>query len=173
MANENKNRSDQKRGFPTTFFLLLLAVVLVIITVQNFMTTKRAKVSFSHQVEHLVNLNLIVPEDSRKVSLNDNLVSFSGRFRERETEEGKRRFKYLELLEKNHTLMAEREDVVDDLSRQRAKVEDAIVWFLQISGTPIPAGGYRVLDESIDLPSQKSTLVVYELPRRDMVNLQM
>ncbi|MFN0065615.1 MAG: cell division protein FtsH, partial [Chlamydiales bacterium] len=104
MAYDKKNRPENKKSFPTTFFLLLLAVILVIITVQNFMTTKRAKVAFSHQVEHLVNLNMIVPEDSRKVSLNDNLVTFSGKFRERETEEGKKRYKFLDLVAANHNL---------------------------------------------------------------------
>ncbi len=172
MANENKNRSDQpKKGFPTTFFLLLLAVILVIITVQNFMTTKNAKVAFSHQVEHLVNLNLIVPEDSRKVSLNDNLVTFTGRFRERESEEGKRRFKFLELLEKNHTLSAEKEDVVADLARLQTKVEESAIWFLQISGTPIPAGGYRVIDGNFDLPAGANGIVIQNIPNREMINL--
>ncbi|MCH9610484.1 MAG: ATP-dependent zinc metalloprotease FtsH [Chlamydiales bacterium] len=173
MANENNNRPDQKKGFPTTFFLLLLAMVLVIITVQNFMTTKRAKVSFSHQVEHLVNLDMIVPEDSRKVSLNDNLVTFSGRFKERESEEGKRRFKFLDQLDKNHQLTSQREDVTADLGRQRVKVEEAASWFLQISGQPVPAGGYRVVEGSFDVPGQNSGVVIQDLPKRDMVSLPM
>ncbi len=173
MANENKNKSEQKKGFPTTFFLLLLAVILVVITVQNFMTTKRAKVSFSHQVEHLVNLNLIVPEESRKVSLNDNLVSFSGRFRERESEEGKKHYKFLDLLEVNHGLTTEREDLLSDLDRLKVKVEEASTWFLQISGIPIPAGGYRVIEENIEVPGQPSALIIQNLPTRDMVNLPM
>src|SRR3954462_7919067 len=103
MKNDNKFKQDpSKKSFPTTFLLFLFAVVLLVVTVQNFMTTKHAKVAFSHEVEHLVNLNLIVPEDSRKVSLNDNLVTFSGKFVDQETEEGKKRFKFLELLETNH-----------------------------------------------------------------------
>src|SRR2546426_1159014 len=100
MKNENKYKPDpNKKNFPTTFLLFLFAVVLLVVTVQNFMTTKQAKVAFSHEVEHLVNLNLIIPEENRKVSLNDNLVTFSGKFRTQESDEGKKRFKYLELLE--------------------------------------------------------------------------
>ena len=65
--------------------------------VQNFIDTKFAKVSFSYQLEHLVNLQLLQPEDSHKIALNDNLVTFSGKFRDRLTDEGKNRFKFLEL----------------------------------------------------------------------------
>ncbi|MCP5469989.1 MAG: ATP-dependent zinc metalloprotease FtsH [Chlamydiales bacterium] len=173
MANENNNRPEGKKSFPTTFFLLLLAVILVIITVQNFMTTKRAKVSFSHQVEHLVNLNLIVPEDSRKVSLNDNLVTFSGRFRERESEEGKKRYKFLELLENNHQINGEREEVLAELNRTAAKVQEAATWFLQISGTPIPAGGYRVIEETYDIPGKSNAVVIQDVPAREMITLPM
>lgn len=172
MANDS-NKPENKKGFPTTFFLLLLAVILVIITVQNFMTTKRAKVSFSHQVEHLVNLNLIVPEDSRKVSLNDNLVTFSGRFREKETEEGKKRYKFLELLEANHNFTGERNEVLAELSRLEGKVKSAATWFLQISGTPIPSGGYQVIYDSYEIPGKNNAIVIESTPQRDMVSLPM
>ena len=62
-----------RRGFPGGFFLFLLAVVLVILTVQNLGGGKTAKVGFSHQLEHLVNLDLVQKEESRKIALNDNL----------------------------------------------------------------------------------------------------
>ena len=48
-----------KRGFPGGFFIVMLAVVLGILTLQNLSQEKTAKVSFSYQLEHLVNLDLI------------------------------------------------------------------------------------------------------------------
>src|SRR6478752_90020 len=100
MADDNKQ--DLKKGFPSGFIWFLLAAFLMALMVQNFIDTKFAKVSFSYQLEHLVNLQLIQPEDSRKIALNDNLVTFSGKFRERFTEEGKNRYKFLELSNANH-----------------------------------------------------------------------
>jgi cell division protease FtsH len=172
MANDKKQRPDQKKTFPTAFFLFLLAIILVVVTIQNFMTTKTAKVAFSHQVEHLVNLNLLVPEDSRKVSLNDNLVTFSGKFRESETEEGKKRYRFLELLDANHNLKNIQEETVTSLNHLEKEVREAADWFLEISGEPIPLGGYRVVEETYDLPSRQNAIVIKQLPKKEMINLQ-
>ncbi|MBS0623981.1 MAG: ATP-dependent zinc metalloprotease FtsH [Verrucomicrobia bacterium] len=175
MNYDKKNKSDdsQKKGFPSSFFLLLLAVILLILTVQNFMTVKRAKVGFSHQVEHLVNLNLIVPEESRKVSLNDNLVTFSGKFRDQETEEGRKRYHYLELLESNHQLNDEKQEVLAELDRLEKAVVDSATWFLEITGQPIPQGGYRVVGDVYNLPQRDNSVVIQQLPQRDVTNLPM
>lgn len=170
MANDNKLK-DPKKSFPTTFLLFLLGIVLLVVTVQNFMTAPHAKVAFSHEVEHLVNLNLILPEESRKVSLNDNLVTFSGRFREAETEEGKRRFKFLELLEQNHELTRERSEAYSELSALRAKVQEAGEWFLELSGQPLPAGGYRIVDPGYG-GTDEAALVIQSVPSQGMVNLK-
>jgi cell division protease FtsH len=173
MKKENKFKQDPtKKNFPTTFLLFLFAVVLLVVTVQNFMTTKTAKVAFSHQVEHLVNLNLIAPEESRKVSLNDNLVTFSGKFRERETEEGKKRYKYLELLDENHSLKREQEETASTLDLLSHKIHDAGVWFLQISGTPVPQGGYRIVGDAYNLPDRENAIVLKDKPAKEMVSLK-
>lgn len=168
----NKNNTTPKKGFPTTFLLFLLAVVLVVITVQNFMSTKQAKVSFSHQVEHLVNLDLVVPDESRKVSLNDNLVTFSGKFRERESDLGKKRYRYLELLEANHELTRGKEEVAANLASLRGKIQEASGWYLKLSGISLPAGGYQVIGSAFDLPEQKNSVVIDEAPRNDGNNLR-
>ena len=97
-----KMRPDQKKGFPGGFLLFLLAAVLVILGIQTFTADRSARVSFSHQVEHLTNLNLTVPEENRKIAQNENLVTFSGRFRERIPDESAERYRYLELLNQNH-----------------------------------------------------------------------
>lgn len=172
MSNEKKPKPEQKKNFPTTFFLFLLAIILVVLTVQNFMSSKSAKVAFSHQVEHLVNLNLIVPEESRKVSLNDNLVTFSGKFREKETEDGKKRYKFLELLETNHNLVREKEDLTSSLSRLEGEIRSSAEWFLIISGQPLPQGGYRIFDETYSLPGKQEGLVIHQEPTKEAMNLR-
>jgi cell division protease FtsH len=172
MANDKKLKPEQKKNFPTTFFLFLLAIILIVLTVQNFMSTKTAKVAFSHQVEHLVNLNLIVPEDSRKVSLNDNLVTFSGKFRESETDEGRKKYRFLELLDANHNLKNAQEEITNNLNHLEAEIREAATLFLQISGEPIPAGGYRVVEETYDLPKRQNAIIIDKLPARQMINLR-
>jgi cell division protease FtsH len=173
MANDKKLKPDQKKNFPTTFFLFLLAIILLVITVQNFMATKNGKVAFSHQVEHLVNLNLIVPEESRKVSLNDNLVTFSGKFREKDTEEGDKRFRYLELLEDSHNLNNEKEETILSLNRLENEIRESAGVFLEISGIPIPPGGYRVVEETYNSPKRQNAIVIKQLPSKELVNLEM
>ncbi|NGX62266.1 MAG: ATP-dependent zinc metalloprotease FtsH [Chlamydiae bacterium] len=170
---QDKKTKEPKKGFPSSFFLFLLAIILVVITIQNFMSTKSAKVAFSHQVEHLVNLQLIVPEESRKVSLNDNLVSFTGKFREKETEEGKKRYKYLELLEKNHNLSREKEEVGATLSTIEKNIEESAKWFLEISGIPVPTGGFKVIGETYDLPQRDNAIIIRKEPVKEMINLSM
>lgn len=172
MANENKpSQPDSKKSFPTTFFFLLMVVVLVVLTVQNFVNTKSAKVAFSYQVESLVNLNLLVPDDNRKVALNDNLVTFSGQFREKETEEGKRRFKFLELLEQHHELVTQRDELLASLSVLEQSITSAGQWFLELSGLPLPATGYRVVEDTYDLSDRKNSIVIRQVPADGVVSL--
>lgn len=171
MAQDNFNSDNNKKGFPTTFFLLLMGVILAIMTVQNFMNVKSAKVSFSHQLEHLVNLQLVVPEESRKVSINDNLVSFSGRFRELATEKGRQRYKFLQLLETSHDLSAQKTDLEEDLVRLKEKVQNAASWFLALSGEKVSLQGFKVVDGMALVGSSVPSVVLYEEPTREMVSL--
>lgn len=172
MANDKKLKPDNKKNFPTTFFLFLLAIILIVLTVQNFMSTKTARVAFSHQVEHLVNLNLIVPEDSRKVSLNDNLVTFSGKFRDSESEESKKRYRFLELLDNDHNLKSAQEEITHHLNRLEGEIRAAATLFLEISGEPIPVGGYKVVEESYNLAKRQNVIVIDQLPPKQMINLR-
>lgn len=173
MKNENKYKPDpNKKSFPTTFLLFLFAVVLLVVTMQNFMTTKQAKVAFSHEVEHLVNLNLVVPEESRKVSLNDNLVTFSGKFRTQETEEGKKRYKYLELLEANHRLKSERDEISSSLDLLGIKIREAANLYLKVTALAVPPNGYRVVGDAYDLPERQNAIVIKEAPTKEMINLR-
>jgi cell division protease FtsH len=170
MAQDNFSQ-DNKKGFPTSFFLLLLGVILAIMTVQNFVSIKRAQVSFSHQLEHLVNLNLVVPEESRKVSINDNLVSFSGRFREVETPDSTKRYKFLELLALSHDLTAQKEELKEELSSQKEKVIEAANWFLALSGEKVPVGGYPIVEASDQIDGLSPSIRVFETPKWEMISL--
>lgn len=169
--NDDDKKGDSS-GFPNSFIWFLIAAMLLIFMVQNFVETKFAKVSFSYQLEHLVNLQLLQPEDSRKIALNDNLVTFSGKFRDKLTDEGKNRYKYLDLLNANHDLAGEKERVETELNAQKIKIQEAAQEFLLLSGTPIPASGYVVLEDTTEGAPGKFSVIVKQLPEgRAIVNL--
>lgn len=155
--DDDKNKDN--KGLSNSFIWFIMAAFLFALMVQNFAETKHAKVSFSYQLENLVNLQLIQPEDSRKIALNDNLVTFSGKFRERQTEEGKNRYKFLELLNTNHKLANEKERIVKELDGLHSKIKDSAELFLQLTGQTIPAGGYVIVDQFYS-PSQPNTAIV-------------
>ncbi len=172
MSEEKNNKEpSQKSGFPSSFFLILFAVVLVILTIQNFITDKRATVGFSHQLEPLVNLNLIDPEESRKISLNDNLVTFSGKFREEEPLDAKQRYHYLELLENRNVLLEKHSELLDQLTATRKEVQGASTLFLELSGAPIPLNGYLVVEDTHQIEGKDLSVTIHSLPTRNIANL--
>lgn len=164
-------KQDFKKSFPNSFIWFLMAAFLFALMVQNFIDTKFAKVSFSYQLEHLVNLQLIQPEDSRKTALNDNLVTFSGKFRDRLTDEGKNRYKYLELLHTNHDLTTEKDRVSKDLGSLKEKIAGSAEWYLMLTGTPIPPGGYVVVDDLYNTPGKDNSVIITQLPKKNIVSL--
>ncbi len=170
MSNDDKK--GEPNSFPGSFIWFLITAMLLIFMVQNFMETKFAKVSFSYQLEHLVNLQLLQPEDSRKIAVNDNLATFSGKFRDRLTDEGKNRYKYLELLNANHELTAEQQKIETDLTSQKDKVVESAQEFLLLSGIPVPASGYVVVDARGDHRTEPYGITVTQLPAgRSVVSL--
>lgn len=169
MTDEKK--PDSRKGIPNGFLWFLMAAFLLALMIQSLIDTKVANVAFSYQLEHLVNLQLIQPEDSRKIALNDNLVTFSGRFRDRQTDEGKNRYKYLELLQQNHVLTSEKSRVQDDLKIQHDSVIDSAEWFLRFSGIPIPKDGYVVVDDFYDTPEQQNSIAIKTLSKPYAENL--
>lgn len=172
MADPNKKNNSPKRSFPGSFFLFLLAAIFIVFVIQNFTAQKTAKVSFSHQLEHLVNLNLIHPEESRKTALNDNLVNFSGKFRSTETPEGKKRFRFLELLNQNHQFKGELQRINTEMEMQTKRVKDAADWFLHLSGLKIPAAGYVVVGGAYDTPERENRIVIKSLSDREVISLK-
>ena len=170
MDNSNKPQEPRKR-FPGGFFLFLLAAVLIILTVQNLSGDKGGKVSFSHQVEHLVNLGLIQKDESRKIAQNDNLVTFTGKFKERLSEDAYARYRYLELLNQNQGLKERKEDLAQNLSVLQKNVRQAAENFLILSGAPLPKGGYSVLSPFYDTQERENSVVIYSLPEKREMNL--
>lgn len=169
MADDNKQ--DFKKSLPTGFVWFLLAALMMALMVQNFLETKFAKVSFSYQLEHLVNLQLIQPEDSRKIALNDNLVTFSGKFRDRQTEEGKNRFKYLDLLHNHHELVREQDRLNLELKSLHSKVEEASDLFLRISGISIPKEGFIVVDDVYNTADKNNSIIIKDLSSKPVNSL--
>src|SRR5579872_2011661 len=130
MNNDNKSRPEPRKGFPGGFIIFLLAGLLIFLTVQNMSTEPAAKVSFSHQVESLVDLDLIQPGDSRKIAQNDNLVTFTGKFRDRLTDDAKARYRYLELLNQHNELADQKGKLNTDMVGLQKNVAESADWFL-------------------------------------------
>jgi len=166
-----KMRPDPRKGFPGGFFLFLLAAILLIIGVQTFTASASGKVSFSHQAEHLTNLHLTIPQENRKIAQNDNLVTFTGRFREQLSEESAERYRYLELLNRYHELNAEASRLTDSLDSLQKTVQDAADLYLHLSGHQLPRSGYSVVSALYDAPGREGAIVVGQLAERDLVSL--
>lgn len=169
----NDNNKDIKNNFPSGFVWFLMAAFMLALMVQSFVETRQAKVSFSYQLEHLVNLQLIQEEESRKTALNDNLVTFSGRFVERQTEEGKKRFKYLELLNTNHELEEKVERTEAKLVAGKKRILEAADLYLHLAGMEIPKGGYQIYDDRTGFFStnEDHSVVLTTLSDREILSL--
>ncbi|MBS0615956.1 MAG: ATP-dependent zinc metalloprotease FtsH [Verrucomicrobia bacterium] len=168
---ENKPKSDPRKGIPGGFLIFILAIILIFLTVQNLSTEQTPRVAFSYQVEHLVNLDLVQPDDSRKIALNDNLVTFSGKFRDRLPDDAKARFQFLELLHRHEELTADRERMSNQLDVLQKNVEQSADWFLHVSGASIPSAGYWVVGPSHDALGRSNAIVVKSLSDKPMVTL--
>ncbi len=165
---EDPNREDNKKGFPFTFFLFLLIAVLLVVTAQNFINRKEAAVAYSYQAEHLTNLDLLQPENSKKTAINDQLVTFSGRFRDKKTEVSKERFAYLTLLSKNHQLKRTEAQLKSDLDQEQAAIDKAAGLFLHLADLPLPSTGYVVVGAAYDTADRSNRIVLQKLSPKDV-----
>lgn len=169
MANETRQKPDLKKAFPGGF-LLLMAAFLIFLGVQSLTSEGSGKVAFSHQVEHLTNLDLTVPEDNRKIAQNDNLVTFSGKFRDTLSADSTDRYKYLQCLNTNHELKGEQTRLLGDLDVMQKNVQDSADLFLRLSGQQISRAGYTVVGTLYDTPNRQSSVVIRNLTNRDVVS---
>ncbi len=169
---DNQNQSQEpKRRLPGGFLLFIVAAILIIFTVQNLSHEKSGKVGFSHQVEHLVNLGLIHKDESNKTAQNDNLVTFSGKFKEKLSDDSKARFRFLELLNQNQEYKEGKEEVSRELSTLQGQVQEAGARFLALSGLAIPKGGYVVVSPALDTNERENGVVIRQVPEAGQMNL--
>lgn len=171
MSND-KSRNNATKGFPGGFWVFVLVVVIAILVFPSISNTKSGKVFFSHQVEHLVNLDLLQNDERNKIAQNDNLVTFSGKFRDSETTEGKERFNYLQILNKKHILTKQEETTLSELVVLQQNVSKAAEQFLQLSGQSIPQGGFWVISSLYDTPKRINAVVVKTLSPDGIQNLK-
>ncbi len=172
MRNKNNNQLPQKkRGLPGGYILFFFLGLLLLLTFQSRTPSHVATVNFSYQLESLVNLDLIDPKDNAKVALNDNLVTFSGKFRDEKSLEGENRFKFLEILSKNHALKEQKVGLTDNLNTEGKSVLEAADWYLHISGKAVPSGGYQVVSPLYDTSSRHNAIILKELSNRPIVGL--
>jgi cell division protease FtsH len=170
MSNDNL-KPDSKKSFPGGFFILLVAAILLILFIQNMNSDRSAKIAFSHQAEHLINLDLVQKEDNRKIALNDNLVTFSGKFKDKLSDDAKARFRYLELLNKNHELTGQEKEIDAEMLQSRQSVKTASDLFLHLSGQPLPKGGYLVVDPIYNTAAKDNAVVIKSLSEREITSL--
>lgn len=163
--------SDPKKGFPGGFLVLFIATCFILFGIQMFSEEGSGKVAFSHQAEHLTNLNLTLPEENRKIAQNDNLVTFTGKFRQELTEESAQRYRYLELLNRSHELKAEEIRLMGDLKGLHKQVIDSAALYLQISGKSLPKGGYVVVSPNYDTSGFDGAIVLQELSAKTKISL--
>jgi cell division protease FtsH len=171
MNGDQRPRPEPKKGFPGGFILFLLAAFLIFLTVQNLSTGQTAKIAFSHQVEALVDLDLIDPSDSRKIAQNDNLVTFMGKFRERLTDDAQVRYKYLELLNRHNELVDQKHNLTDELFLLQKSAAESGDWFLHLSGLPLPPQGYLVVSPLYDTADRENGIVIKSLSDKPIVSL--
>ncbi len=171
MNEDNKQKPEQRKGFPGGFVIFLLAALLIFLTVQNLSNDQTAKVAFSHQVEHLVDLDLIQPSESRKIAQNDNLVTLTGKFRDRVTDDAKARFKYLESLNRHNELAESQQKLQGDLAGLQKGVIESADWFLHVSGLPLPANGYWIVSPIYDTPDRENGVVLKTLSDKPITSL--
>ena len=119
-----ENKKSEPKKTQSALFVVAMVLFFLMVT-QTFFGAKTARVSFSYQLESLVDLDLIQPEESRKTATLSNLVNFSGRFRDAKTEVGKQRFRYLELVEEQNTFNQELSHLEQDMDSARRKVGNA------------------------------------------------
>ncbi|MFY7842653.1 MAG: ATP-dependent zinc metalloprotease FtsH, partial [Rhabdochlamydiaceae bacterium] len=159
MNNQTKQRSP-KKGFSHNFILFVIATVLLGLTLNSFSEDKGAKVAFSYQIEHLVNLDLLDSEESQKVSLNDNLSTFSGRFKSQLSDESKARFKFLELLNQQNELKEEKQDLGEEIDDLRASVQSSAEFFLKLTGFNHQNAFYDVVSLPFNSYNQKNNIAI-------------
>lgn len=161
------NQQD-KKGITGGFGLFLLAVMIAVMFLQNFFEAKSAKVSFSYQVEHLVNLNMLRQDDCKKTATHANLVSFSGKFQETLSDSSRQRFHYLELIRDFNDIKRHDQELQQrqkDLSVQALR---AVNFYMRLKGDTLPATGLYI---HVNSTEAQQALVLNEISKDPIPSL--
>ncbi|MBT3393867.1 MAG: ATP-dependent zinc metalloprotease FtsH [Waddliaceae bacterium] len=170
MAGEKKQ--DNKKNMPGGLLFFIIITILIVMVVQTSLGDKKANVAFSHQVEHLVNLELVQDDMSKKVAIgSDNLVTFSGKFREMTTEEGEKRFVYLKSLDIRHALADKNEMLSYDLDAYKEEAKKAAETFLMLIGRSTGKEGYTVVGDGYDTQGRDNSIIIEKLSDSENINL--
>ena len=174
MFGKDNKKTPEGRKPLSGFWFFVFAIILIVLAVQSLNDDGKAKVSFAHQLQHLVNLDLIDPSQSHKIAQNDNLVTFSGKFRNEVTAEGKERFAYLQLLNREYELKEEKTKLQEDMQTQRQQITKAAVVFFQITGEEVPHNGFVVISNLYDTLDRQNALVIFpkDIPQTNSINLE-
>ncbi len=164
-------KPNAKKGLPGGFLLFIFAMIMVIMAIQSLTSESKAKVSFSYQVEPLVNLDLMQPGSGHKIALNDNLVTFSGKFRDRLTQEGTDRFQYLVDLNQNHQLIAKKTALEEELDQGKKEVQYVAGWFFYLTARPVPNGGIYIVSPYYDTMQRPLSVSLKEKPSKEGLTL--
>lgn len=160
-----------KKKLPGGFLLFLVAMVLVILVVNSLTSGKQGKVSFSHQVEHLVNLDLLKRDENKQTARSETLTTFSSQFKEQQSDEGKARYQYLALLNENHMLKESISQSQVELKEATAEVEASADLYLHLSGKPLEASGYTVVAPDYSI-GRNEGIVIKSLSPKEVVSIK-
>jgi cell division protease FtsH len=165
-------KPNAKKGLPGGFLLFIFAIILIIMAIQSLTNESKAKVSFSYQIEHLVNLDLLQPGSGRKIALNDNLVTFSGKFRDQLAPESEKRFHYLELLNQNHQLQLKKATLEEELDLGRKEIQYVAGWFFYLTDKTLPKEGAPIVSAYYDTLQKSFSVQLKELPAKEGISLK-
>lgn len=161
---DNNQDPNKKKGISRNFFLIMVVAFLLILTLQSLSSTQGSKVSFSHQVEHLVNLGFLQKGHSEKTAQNENLVTFKGRFKEDLSQDSKNRYRFLELLNARNTLSASKKSLSDQIEALQTRVFHSASQFLSIIGAQLPKEGFVVVSPYYNTEARDNEVVLKSLP---------
>ena len=131
--NQGNKAPERKSGISSILIFFIIGA-FVLLLMRNTEGVERANVSFSHQIEHLVNLDLLQPKFSAKTAINENLVSFSGKFRDKKSEESKKRFRYLTLLEESNQFKEVKKESLKKIGKEQKQILANATYFYQLIG---------------------------------------
>ncbi len=152
------NNPDQRKKFPNLLVLFIIGLV-ILFAMQNVSDHKRADVNFAYQLEHLVNLDFLDEKHSKKTALNENLVTFHGKFKEELSEDGKNRYQYLYLLSQYKDLSTAKLELVNSLSALKKTVETDVINFYELYGSSPYRSHIEILPQKIDSDGINSIII--------------